>query len=70
MYKNKQAISACEQALCQLTVCFEFQRRSEERKGHKMKNIFEENTVNAIDIKLQLISSTVKILKYFCSAMQ
>ena len=31
----KQAISASEQALCQLTVCFEFQRRSDRRKGHK-----------------------------------
>ena len=34
-----------------------------------MKNIFKENTVHAIDFKLQLISSTVRILKYFCSAM-
>ena len=25
----KQAISACEWALCQMTVCFEFQSRSE-----------------------------------------
>ena len=32
---NKQAISAREQALCQLTVCFEFQIRSDRRKGHK-----------------------------------
>ena len=31
----EQAISACERALCQLTVCFEFQSRSESRKGHK-----------------------------------
>ena len=31
----KQAISAREQALCQLTVCFEFQSRSDRRKGHK-----------------------------------
>ena len=31
----KQAISAHERALCQLTVCFEFQSKSEERKGHK-----------------------------------
>ena len=31
----KQAISARERALCQLTVCFEFQIRSERRKGHK-----------------------------------
>ena len=31
----KQAISAHEQALCQLTVCFEFQSRSDRRKGHK-----------------------------------
>ena len=31
----KQAISAHERALCQLTVCFEFQSRSETRKGHK-----------------------------------
>ena len=32
---TKQAISAREQALCQLTVYFEFQIRSERRKGHK-----------------------------------
>ena len=31
----KQAISAHEWALCQLTMCFEFQSRSEKRKGHK-----------------------------------
>ena len=31
----KQAISARERGLCQLTVCFEFQSRSERRKGHK-----------------------------------
>ena len=31
----KQAISARERALRQLTVCFEFQSRSERRKGHK-----------------------------------
>ena len=31
----KQAINACEQALCQLTVYFQFQGRSERRKGHK-----------------------------------
>ena len=31
----KQAISTHEQDLCQLTVCFEFQSRSERRKGHK-----------------------------------
>ena len=31
----KQAISVCEQALCQLTVCFEFQGRSERRKQQK-----------------------------------
>ena len=31
----KQAISARERALCQLTVCFEFQSRSVRRKGHK-----------------------------------
>ena len=31
----KQAISAREWALCQLTVCFEFQKRSDRRKGHK-----------------------------------
>ena len=31
----KQAISARERALCQLTVCFEFQSRSDRRKGHK-----------------------------------
>ena len=30
-----QAISAGEQALCQLTVCFEFQSSRERRKGHK-----------------------------------
>ena len=27
----EQAISACERALCQLTVCFEFQSRSDRR---------------------------------------
>ena len=32
----KQAISAREWALCQLTVCFEFQSRSDRRKGHKV----------------------------------
>ena len=32
---DKQAISARERALCQLTVCFEFQRRRERRKGQK-----------------------------------
>ena len=31
----EQAISARERALCQLTVCFEFQSRSDRRKGHK-----------------------------------
>ena len=31
----KQAISARERALCQLTVCFEFQSRSDRRKRHK-----------------------------------
>ena len=35
MKEIKQAISAREQALCQLTVCFEFQSRNERRKGHK-----------------------------------
>ena len=33
--KVKQAISARERALCQLTVCFEFQSRSDRRKKHK-----------------------------------
>ena len=33
--KQKQTISARERALCQLTVCFEFQSRSDRRKGHK-----------------------------------
>ena len=33
-YLAQQAISARERALCQLTVCFEFQSRSEKRKGH------------------------------------
>ena len=33
--KLKRAISAREQALCQLTVYFEFQSRSDRRKGHK-----------------------------------
>ena len=32
---KEQAISAHEWALCQLTVCFEFQSRSDRRKGHK-----------------------------------
>ena len=32
---REQAISARERALCQLTVCFEFQIRSERRKGHQ-----------------------------------
>ena len=32
---EKQAISARERALCQLTVCFEFQSGSDRRKGHK-----------------------------------
>ena len=31
----QQAISARERALCQLTVCFEFQSRIDGRKGHK-----------------------------------
>ena len=31
----EQAISAREWALCQLTVCFEFQSRSDRRKKHK-----------------------------------
>ena len=30
--RNKQAISAREWALCQLTVCFEFQSRSDRKK--------------------------------------
>ena len=34
-YILKQAISARERALCQLTVCFEFQSRSDRRKKHK-----------------------------------
>ena len=33
--KHEQAISARERTLCQLTVCFEFQSRSDRRKGHK-----------------------------------
>ena len=33
---GQQAISACERGLCQLTVCFEFQSRSDSRKGHKV----------------------------------
>ena len=33
--ENKQAISAGERALCQLTACFEFHSRSDRRKGHK-----------------------------------
>ena len=33
--KIKEAISTHERALCQLTVCFEFQSRSDRRKGHK-----------------------------------
>ena len=32
---SKQAISAHEQALCQLTVCFEVQSRSDRREGQK-----------------------------------
>ena len=32
---SRQAISARERALCQLTVCFEFQSRSDRRKKHK-----------------------------------
>ena len=35
IYKLKQAISAREQALCQLTMCFEFHGTSESTKGHK-----------------------------------
>ena len=35
LHKTKQAISARERALCQLTVCFEFQSRSDRRKNHK-----------------------------------
>ena len=35
MYYGRQAISARERALCQLTVCFEFQRRSERSNRHK-----------------------------------
>ena len=31
----KQAISASRWALCQRTVCFDFQSRSGRRKGHK-----------------------------------
>ena len=33
---KKQAISARERALCQLTVCFEFQSRSDRRKNTKV----------------------------------
>ena len=51
----KQAISDRERALCQLTVCFEFQSRSDRRKGHKssaldlmFKHIFKENIANTI----------------------
>ena len=32
---KEQAISARERALCQLTACFEFQNKSDRRKGHK-----------------------------------
>ena len=35
MVASRQAISARERALCQLTVCFEFQSISDRRKGHK-----------------------------------
>ena len=31
----KQSMIALERALCQLTVCFEFQSRSESSRGHK-----------------------------------
>ena len=34
-HKHQQAISARERALCQLSVCFEFQSRNDRRKGHK-----------------------------------
>ena len=34
--KIKQAISVCEQALCQLTVCFEFQVEVTEEKDTKV----------------------------------
>ena len=34
-----QAISAREQALCQLTVCFEFHSRSDRRKGLNSENL-------------------------------
>ena len=34
-FRIKQAISAREWALCQLTVYFEFQSRSDRRKGNK-----------------------------------
>ena len=36
---TKQAISAYERALCQLTVCLEFQSRIDRRKGHKSRLI-------------------------------
>ena len=45
----EQAITACEWALCQLTVCFEFQIRSERRKGHKscaLQMVFRNTKLN------------------------
>ena len=35
VWRDKQAISARERALCQLTMRFEFQGISDRRKGHK-----------------------------------
>ena len=45
---EKQAISAREWALCQLTMCFEFQSRSDRRKGLKrcaLQMVFRSNKV-------------------------
>ena len=36
VHKRKKAIGAHERALCQLTVCFQFQSKKEKRKGHKI----------------------------------
>ena len=50
MIKLEQAISAPEWALCQLTMCFEFQSRRDRRKGHKSCAL----QVNCLGVKSRL----------------
>ena len=63
---EKQAISAHEWALCQLSVCFEFQSRRDRRKGRKsfaLQILFRSNQGNCLGVKSRLKTCLKKILQ-------